>query len=413
MPRVRPILFVGATTLVLASCGSVGGPPAPTWQPSPVFGGGGPGAQASPIIPVPSTPGATRGVGTPGSGGSRAPDASGNVPSPSSGKRIDPYVVATHLTTPVGLTMLPDGTALVGERTTGRIVRVQPRAGQPVPTVRTLHGLDTSGDGGLLDLALSPTYAEDGLIYAYVTTPTDNRVVDFTLTGPVTPVLTGIPKGRTGNTGRIVFVDDGDLYVGTGDAGRPALAARARSLAGKVLRVDGIGDPAEGNPIASSPVWTTGHHEVNGLCTIRRTASVIEVEAGASGVPDEVNVLARDRFYGWPSSTVGARRPMATLPATYGSPGGCAVLAGRLWITSLDGTALLSAPLQVVGSALATGKFTPVLKQRYGRLKTVVAADDGALWLTTSNRDGHGSPVSADERVIRYLPGGNTGGSPA
>src|SRR5439155_11934034 len=124
--------------------------------------------------------------------------------------------------------MLPDGTALVGERTTGRIVRVQPVAGKPVPTVRQLSGLDTSGDGGLLDLALSPTYSEDGLIYAYVTTATDNRVVDFTLKGPVTPVVTGIPKGRIGNTGRIAFGADGDLYIGTGDAGRPALAARQR-----------------------------------------------------------------------------------------------------------------------------------------------------------------------------------------
>jgi glucose/arabinose dehydrogenase len=412
MPRVRPMLLVGVTALVLAACGRFDGSSSPSWEPSPAFGaGGGPGAQASPIIPVPSGPAGGPG-GTPGSG-SAGPGGTGVAPSPSKTKRGDPRVVATHLTAPVGLTLLPDGTALVGERTTGRIVRVQPRAGQPVPTVRTLHGLDTSGDGGLLDLALSPTYAEDGLIYAYVTTRTDNRVVAFTLTGPVTPVLTGIPKGRTGNTGRVMFGDDGDLYVGTGDAGRPALAAQAQSLAGKVLRVDSIGDPAAGNPVATSPVWTRGHHQVNGLCTIRRSTSVFEVEAGATGAPDEVNVLSRGANYGWPASSAGARGPVATLPATYRSPGGCAVLAGRIWVTSLDGTALLSAPLRVVSSVLATGKFTPVLKGTYGRLKTVVAADDGALWLTTANRDGHGKPVSTDERVIRYVPGANSGGSPA
>src|SRR5206468_10003819 len=123
------------------------------------------------------------GAGVPGT-----QQPSGGLP-PSGKPKQDPLVVATKLTAPVGLTLLTDGTALVGERTTGRIVRVQPRAGQPVPTVRTLTGLDTSGDGGLLDLALSPTYAEDGLIYAYVTTRTDNRVVEFTLTGPVTPVF--------------------------------------------------------------------------------------------------------------------------------------------------------------------------------------------------------------------------------
>ena len=112
---------------------------------------------------------------------------------------------------------------------------LQPQPGQPVRTIRTLTGIDASGDGGLLDLAVSPSFPEDGLIYAYLTTATDNRVVSFTLTGPLTPVLTGIPKGPTDNTGRLLFDQTGMLYVGTGDAGQPALAESATSLAGKVL----------------------------------------------------------------------------------------------------------------------------------------------------------------------------------
>jgi glucose/arabinose dehydrogenase len=322
-------------------------------------------------------------------------------------------VVATKLTAPVGLSLLPDGTALVGERTTGRIVRVHPRAGEPVPTVRTLHGLDTSGDGGLLDLAVSPTFSEDGLIYAYVTTKTDNRVVDFTLHGPVTPVFTGIPKGRTGNTGRIVFGTDGDLYIGTGDAGHPALAVDPHSLAGKVLRVNAIGDTPSGNPVRTSPVWTSGHRIVNGLCTVPQTRWLLEVEAGTARTSDEVNQLTPGSFYGWPAPAPGAQPPIARLPAADSSPGGCAVLDGRLWVTSLAGQALLVAPLRATSSLIAPGQFTAVLKHKYGRLKTVVAADDGALWLTTSNRDGHGTPVPTDERVIRYLPTASAGRNPA
>jgi hypothetical protein len=308
--------------------------------------------------------------------------------------------------------MLPDGTALVGERTTGRIVRVQPRPAQPVPTVRRLAGLDASGDGGLLDLAVSPTYSEDGLIYAYVTTRTDNRVVDFTLKGPVTPVLVGIPKGASGNTGRIAFGEDGNLYVGTGDGGRAADAADPHKLAGKVLRIDDIGDPAGGNPVASSPIWTSGHYRVNGLCAVSRTTAVFEVEAGAAGRPDDVNDLVPDSYYGWPAANGTARSAIATLPSAYRSPGGCAVLNGRFWVTSLDGQALLSAPLKGSRTAPRIGPLTPLLAKKYGRLKTVVAAEDGALWLTTSNRDGSGNPVSDDERVIRYLPSGGGGGAP-
>ena len=389
MRRAPLLATAGAACLLLAACSSAGGAAPPSWVPSQVGGQiEGPGGRLTPILPYPS-PDPSR---TP----SAPPPARSTPPPSSSGSaKTDPAVVASHLVAPVGLTLLPDGSALVGERTTGRIVQVQPQAGLPVPTVRTLTGLDTSGDGGLLDLALSPTYSQDNLIYAYITTPTDNRVVDFTLQGPVTPVLTGIPKGRTGNTGRIVFGPHGDLYVGTGDAGNPALAADARSLAGKVLRLDDIGDPASGR----SPVWTRGHQVVDGLCPVPRSTTVYEVEPTG-----EVNSLVGGGVYG-PDHPAAA-----TLPAADRSPGGCAVLGGRLWVTSLDGQSLLSAPISGAG---AIGSFTAALVRKYGRLRTVVAAPDGALWLTTSNRDGHGRPVPADERVIRFVPsGGGAGGSP-
>jgi hypothetical protein len=92
------------------------------------------------------------------------------------------------------------------------------------------------------------------------------------------------------------------------------------------------------------------------------------------------------------------------LPTNAGDPGGCAFLAGRLWVTSLAGQELLYAPVRPGLLVPSTGSFSSVLEHRYGRLRTVVAAPDGALWLTTSNRDGHGNPVPDDERVIRYLP---------
>ena len=410
MRRLRPVLLIAVTGIAVAACSPAGGGTGPTWaaSPAPVHGGEGGGGGVTPIVPVPqpTSGGAGSATGRPGSG-----PAGGTAPGGStSGKGIDPLVVATHLTAPVGLSLLPDGTALVGERTTGRIVRVQPVAGQPVPTVRRLAGLDFSGDGGLLDLAVSPSYAEDNLIYAYVTTAKDNRVVDFTLHGPVTPVLTGIPKGRTGNTGRIAFGADGELYVGTGDAGRPALAQDPSSLAGKVLRVDPIGDPPRDNPHAGSPVWSSGHHVVDGLCAA--DDALFEVEAGGND-PDEVNRIVAGDDYGYPVRDGSTDPPVRTLPAADRSPGGCAVQRGRLWVTSLDGSALLGAPLSGPASAPTVGTFAPVLVKRYGRLRTVVAAPDGALWLTTSNRDGHGRPVAADERVIRYVSASTDGGSPA
>jgi glucose/arabinose dehydrogenase len=301
--------------------------------------------------------------------------------------------------------MLPDGSALVGERRTGRIVQVQPKPGQPVPTVRTLTGLSSAGDGGLLDLALSPTYDEDRLIYAYVTTPTDNRVIDFTLNGPIVPVLTGIPRGAGGNTGRLLFDARGLLYLGTGDAGSPQLAASPASRAGKVLRVDPIGQPAPGNPTRGSAVYTSGHHTVNGLCASPTLGTVYETEA-----PAEVNVLTAGANYGWPTPRAGARRPASTLPAARSGVGGCAVQNNVIFAASSNGQALLAAPIAAGGKV---GPFAVVpLDKPYGRLRTVVAAEDGALWVTTTNRDGHGRPTGDDERVVRLVPVGGTGGNP-
>jgi glucose/arabinose dehydrogenase len=386
--------------LLLAACTGGATASEPTWRPKPSFNG----ENANPG-PDPQGP---PGPGLP------SPGPRSKSPSPTGSAKSDPSVMATRLTTPTGIAILPDNTALVGERTTGRIVRVQPEAGKPVRTVRTITGLSTTGGGGLLDLALSPNYLEDNLIFAYLTTPRDNRVVTFTLTGPVTPVLTGIPRGDSDNTGRIAFAANGDLLVGTGDAGRPADAADPGNLAGKVLRVTDIGAPAIGNPVPGSRVWTSGHRTVNGLCTSAVVKQVFEVEDRPDAPTDPVNLLTPGASYGWPSRSPSYRAPEGTVPTTARSPGGCAVLDGKIFLTSRDGTQLLSARIGFSSTGRpAIGDYATSLRKRYGRLLTVVAAEDGALWLTTSNRDGRGRPVPADERVLRIIPSGGAADSPA
>jgi glucose/arabinose dehydrogenase len=237
MSRTWRALVAVLTLLLLTGCSAAADAlrPDPTWVPQP---------EGPPPADLPQPP-STEGAPSPG--------APGQPGGPEAGTADDPNVVAIGLTLPWGLAVLPDGTALVGERTTGRLLIVQPERAPAKPVMR-IPGLDGTGDGGLLGLALSPNYDDDGLVYAYMTTRTDNRVVRFALRGAVTPVLTGIPKGRTGNGGRIAFGSDGMLYVGTGDAGKPALSADRKSLAGKVLRVDTFGRPDRNNPDPSSPV---------------------------------------------------------------------------------------------------------------------------------------------------------------
>jgi glucose/arabinose dehydrogenase len=394
--RVRAVCALAATALLFAGCASQGGSAGPNWKPKPSFNGEG----NPPADPQPAEPPAP------------APRTSTGTPSPRPSGGTDPNVVATRLAAPTGIAIMPDNTALVGERTTGRIVRVQPRPGQPVETVRTIPGISTTAGGGLLDLALSPNYGEDNLIFAYITTAKDNRVVAFTLHGPITTVLKGIPRGPSGNTGRIAFLGDDTLLIGTGDAGAPTAADNPRQLSGKVLRVTDIGAPAPDNPVAGSPVYASGFHETDGLCPDAATKTTFQTESfDGAGPADPVNVVVPNGTYGWPSARTTDQHPLTTLPPASSAPGGCAVLDHVLYTTSLDGKALLAASIKTTGrGSTALGPFVPTLQGKYGRLRTVVAASDGALWLTTSNRDGKGTPVAADERVLRIVPDAGGGG---
>jgi glucose/arabinose dehydrogenase len=410
-PRQALLAFGGAIAgaALIAACG---GPGAPNWKPQPNLSAAaapapeltGPDLQPGTGTPTPGQPGqsASPGQSTPGQSPGQSPSPGQTSPSPSGSSAVDPSVVATNLASPVGMLILPDGTALVGERTTGRIVKVQPVAGQPVQTVATLDGIDASSDGGLLDLALSPTYAQDGLILAYITTATDNRVVHFSIGGPATPILTGIPKGATGNAGRIAFDGAGHLLVATGDAGNPALAADKTSLAGKILRTDDLGRPAPDNPSPTSPIWATGPVGATGLCVDSASG---DIYVAASG-PDAVyQVTAGSVFAG-----TGAAAPSATVPSTWSQAGGCAIGNDALYLATAAGQALIKAPL--LSSSPTPGTFTAVLSGKYGRLRTVVYAPDGALWLTTGNTEPGGTPGPQDERVIRILDtsGGGGGG---
>ena len=94
---------------------------------------------------------------------------------------------------------------------------------------------------------MSPTYGEDQLVFAYVTTATDNRVLMIAPGDAPRPIVTGIPRGSTNNRGALALDNQGALLVATGNAGDPA-AGNPTSLAGKVLRIDVDGQPAAGNP---------------------------------------------------------------------------------------------------------------------------------------------------------------------
>jgi glucose/arabinose dehydrogenase len=352
---------------------------------------------AGPFRPLPQ--GAPPEVGPPPT--SMAPEPGPAGPSQQGSRQQqagDPNVVATGLAVPIGLVMLPDGTAIVGERDTGRLLQVFPDR-SPVRLRGTIPGLDTSGDGGLLGLALSPTFAEDGLLYAYVSTATDNRVVRLPLGGTPNPVLTGIPHGAAHNGGGLLFGRDGHLLVGTGDTGNPALAADPRSLAGKVLRIDTFGHPA-----GSSPVFSSGHRNVTALCQAAAGA-VLATDSVAPAGRDELDAVAQGKDYG-----AAGTAPVFDAPAAEAGFGGCAVAGTTVFIGSLAGKRVDAMHLD--GHGAVTGSTDKLLTGKYGRLRSVAVDTNGGVWVTTSNLDGVGTPGKGDDKVLRILPPAAQANSP-
>lgn len=328
-------------------------------------------------------------------------------PSPGPRRPRVTRTIASGLQAPWGLVFLPDGSALVGERDSTRVLAVPadgPADGSgEVREVGRLDQAAPQGEAGLLGLALSPTYAEDRLVYAYVTTRTDNRVVRMTYDGrrlgEPEDVLVGIPNGFIHDGGRLLFAADGALFVSTGETGEPSLAQDPDSLGGKILRITPDGEPAPGNPRPDSPVWSMGHRNVQGLA-FDDEGRLWATEFGQS-TWDELNLIQKAGNYGWPlvegrGDLEEYRDPFVTWATVDASPSGLAFANGSLWAGALRGERLWQVPVTADG----VGEPRDWFVGDYGRVRTVVTAPDGTLWITTSNRDGRGDPVAEDDRIL-------------
>jgi glucose/arabinose dehydrogenase len=319
-----------------------------------------------------------------------------------------PQVAASGLTVPWGLAFLPDGSALVSERNSGRVLRIPPGGGS-AQQVATISGVSATGEAGLLGLAVSPTYAQDGFVYAYFTSASDNRIVRFTLANPQTqtPILTGLARASIHDGGRIAFGPDGMLYAGVGDAGNTANAQNMQSRNGKILRMRPDGSAPPDNPTAGSLVYSLGHRNVQGLAW--DSSGRLYASEFGQNTWDEVNYIVAGGNYGWPTVEGRAgdprfRDPIVQWSTAEASPSGAAVDGNTLFVAALRGQRLWKVPLN--GSGGTSGTPTAELQGQYGRLRTVAVGPDGWLWVATSNRDGRGTPAANDDRVLRFPPVG-------
>lgn len=353
----------------------------------------------------PAIPSATQPTDTTPDGPASTPTDSTSSPAGDGTPRVA-GTVASGLAVPWGVAFLDDGTALVTERDSRRVLAVDPQGA--VDEVGEVAAAVPEGEGGLLGVAVDPE--SDGRdVYLYATTADDNRVLRAELEGgrlgAAEVVLDGIPKGFIHDGGRLAFGPDGHLYVSTGETGERELAQDPDSLAGKILRITTEGDPAPGNPDPDSPVWSLGHRNVQGLA-FDDEGRLWASEFGDSTY-DEINLIEPGANYGWPvvEGPGGGDDfvdPLVTWPTSAASPSGMAYADGHLWVGALRGERLWRVPVR--GDRL--GEPTAFLEGEYGRVRTVATTPGGDLWVTTSNRDGRGTPAGEDDRILRVTPSG-------
>ncbi|MBT2438739.1 PQQ-dependent sugar dehydrogenase [Streptomyces sp. ISL-36] len=375
MRRAGRVVWGAAALVLVAGCSSGGGtePPAGTSSP----------AVSSPAVTSPS-----------GSGSSAASPAGPAV-------RVAGTLTG-DLRSPWGLAALPSGDLLVSSRDERTITRVDAETGRKT-LVGEVPGVVPRGEGGLMGLAW-----RDGRLYAYLTAEADNRIVrmrygggDGDRLGPPEAVLTGIPKGTVHNGGRIAFGPDGMLYAGTGERGETGLAQSVESLGGKILRMTPEGKPAPGNPFPGSVVYSYGHRNVQGLAW-DADGRLWAAEFGQN-TWDELNLIEPGRNYGWPKAegragVSGFVDPVAQWRTSEASPSGIAYAEGAIWMAGLRGERLWRVPLS---GAERSGDPQAFLVEEHGRLRTVLAAGDGRLWLTTSETDTRGTPEAGDDKILR------------
>ena len=355
-------------------------------------------------------------------GQTRAPEAR-------SGVTIHAQEIASGLDHPWAIVFLPDGRMLITERA-GRL-RVVTREGRISAPIEGLPRVHAQGQGGLLDVVLSPGFAADRTIYWSYAEPRDDGrgtsvargrlSADMTRVENVQVIFRQMPARESGGHygSRLVFDREGRLFVTLGERQRPESRALAQDLLttlGKVVRINADGSVPADNPFvgradARPEIWSYGHRNVQGADLNPDTGVLWTIEHGPRG-GDELNIPRAGLNYGWPIIGYGidydgsaqhesSQREGMEQPVYYWDPviapgdmdfyrGSLFPWRGDILIAGLNSQALVR--LNIEGERV-TGEERFALG--VGRIRDIAESEDGVLWIVTDEGNG---------RVLRLTP---------
>jgi aldose sugar dehydrogenase len=335
--------------------------------------------------------------------------------------------VAKGLENPWALAFLPDGRFLVTERP-GRL-RIVERDGRVSKPLDNVPQVVARGQGGLLDVALDPRFAENRLVYLAYAEPGEGNTAGAAVARgrlaegrleDVQVIYRQQPKVQGGMHfgSRLVFARDGTIFVTQGDRGDRERAQDLSSGIGKIVRINPDGSAPKDNPFvgrsgARPEIWSYGHRNVQSAALDPETGRLWTVEHGARG-GDELNHPEAGKNYGWPVITYGVdysgakigegtAKPGLEQPVYYWdpviAPSGMAFYTGDAF-PQWKGSILIGSltPGLLVRLTLKDGAVAR--EERYlgdlrERIRDVQQGPDGLIYLVTDSRDG---------RVLRVSP---------
>lgn len=336
---------------------------------------------------------------------------------------VQAETLASGLDHPWGMDFLPGGGLVVTERA-GALRILQ--NGQLSAPVAGLPEVAAEGQGGLLDVALSPDFADSRLVFLTFSEPGPGGAGTALARGKLAEVngkwrlegLTVIFRAskKTGSGvhfgSRIVFSPGGALFLTLGERGQKDRAQDLFDHAGSVIRINPDGSVPQDNPFANGAsglpeIWSKGHRNPQGAAWDALTGGLLTVEHGARG-GDEVNSPQAGRNYGWPVITYGRDYTGLTIgegtekdgfeqPLHYWdpsiAPSGLAVYSGPMF-PEWQGDLLVGALKYQLLSRLDRDESGKILaEERYfdgefGRIRDVKAGPDGAIYLLTDEDNG-------------------------
>ena len=331
-------------------------------------------------------------------------------------------IVAENLEIPWEIVFVPDGRIFFTERV-GALRVIEDGQLNPEPVTRIDVG---AGEGGLLGLALDPSFEQNHFLYLYYTyfefPFTYNKVVRYTENANSLfdefILVDKIPGAAWHDGGRLKFGPDEKLYITTGEAGNADSAQDLNSLGGKILRVNSDGTIPSDNPFTDSLVFSYGHRNPQGLDWDPVTGKLVITEHGPSGergfAHDEINVIEAGKNYGWPKVIGGESEPGFVDPilhtgddtwapsgATFYDSNNIPEWENKYFVATLRGNHLRMLDLDIEANQVISSE---VVFSNFGRLRDASMGPDGNLYILTSNQDGRGSPAENDDRILKIIP---------